>query len=333
MGFTSVVESAQGFILDDINETMVHVRSIPSNIQAASTVTEIHDNALVWERPFPAADYGVTDPNSPNSGPGRLIVSGLNIFDAKQPGQLRAGEPQTEFVFRSLLEYAMHQTKLASFSSEQAKARDKPWQQTPSPSPLCSNIESFCEADSTFACSAISHQVSPSTCGADFACIQPSSLLNSTIDFSQPGKMALDAIWVFVRPNDVRNKDSQIRGLLYTSPSLTGPKTLIANGSSVSPFLNWTFDGLDPVGAATWVKLPMPTIQLPSAGLSSETVFWAGMVASKDCTCFGRPRGASSPSLGPSAPDAYIKIVDGAPIGSWSPGLGSISSFVTVKGS
>jgi hypothetical protein len=334
MGFTSVVQRAQGFTLDDVNETVVHVRSIPSNIQADSTVTEIHDNALVWERPFKgpsaAADYGVSDSNSPSGPPGRLIVSGLNIFDAKLPGQLRVGEPQTEFVFRSLLEYAMHQTKPASSSSEQATTREKPSQQTPPPSPLCSKVESFCEVGSTFACSAIAHQVSPSICNGDFACIQPSSLLNSTINFSQPGNTVLDAIWVFVRPNDARNKDSQIRGLLYTSSSLAGPKTLLANGSSVSPFLNWTFNGLDPVGAATWVKLPMPTIQL-SKGMSSETVFWAGMVASKDCTCFGRARGASSPPLGPSAPDAYVKIADGAPIGPWTPGVGSISSFVTVE--
>ena len=332
MGFTSVVESAQGFVLDDVKNAVVHIRSIPANIQAASTVTEIHNNALVWERPFAAADYDLTDHNSA-SGPGRLIVSGLNIFDAKQPGKLRAGEPQTEFVFRSLLEYAMHQTNASgstTFSrSEQAITRDRLQQLAPPPSPLCSKVQSFCEADSTYACSAVAHTVDPTICNGDFACIQPSSVLNSTINFSQ--KSLLDAIWVFVAPNDARNKDSQIRGLLYASASLTGPKTLIANGSSVAPFLNWTFNGLDPVGAATWVKLPMPTIQLPPPGYSSETVFWAGMVASKDCTCFGKTKAATSPALGPFAPDAYVKMVDGAPIGTWTPGLGSISSFVTVK--
>ena len=99
----------------------------------------------------------------------------------------------------------------------------------------------------------------------------------------------------------------------------------------MSPFLNWTFNGLDPVGAPTWIELPMPSIQLPPRGYSSETVFWAGMVASKDCACFGKTKGAASPVLGPFAPDAYVKMVNGAPIGLWSPGLGSISSFVTVK--
>jgi hypothetical protein len=333
MGLTSVVEGAQGFTLDDVEDTVVHIRSIPSNIVAASTVTEIHNNALVWERPFAAADYGVTDHNS-SSGPGRLIVSGLNIFDAKQPGQLRGGEPQTEFVFRSLLEYAMHQTNASgstrSSKSEQTITRDRPQQRARPPSSLCSKLESFCEADSLFACSAVAQQVSQSICNGDFACIQPSSLLNSTINFSHPGK-SLDSIRVFVAPNDARNRNSQIRGLLYASRNLNGPKTLIANGSSVSPFLNWTFNGLDPVGAATWVELPMPSIQLPPPGYSSETVFWTGMVASKDCACFGKTKGSASPALGPFAPDAYVKMVNGAPNGPWTPGIGSISSFVTVK--
>eukprot|EP01044_Picomonas_judraskeda_P009512 COSAG03_NODE_1161_length_4684_cov_17.828571_2_plen_231_part_00 len=160
-------------------------------------MTEIHNNALVWERLFQAVDYGAADPDRPG-GPGRLLVSGLNIFDAKQPGQLRAGEPQTEFVFRSLLEYAMHQSNAAGFAASGTDVtRDSPAQPPPPPSPLCSRLESFCEDDSTFACTAIAHQVSPSICNGDFACIQPNSLLNSTVNFSQ-GKLALDSIWVSV---------------------------------------------------------------------------------------------------------------------------------------
>ena len=131
----------------------------------------------------------------------------------------------------------------------------------------------------------------------------------------------VDAIHVYIEPNDVRNKDAALVGLLYRSDSLGSAKQLLGSGTAVSPFTNWSFNGLQPLGKPVWVRLPMPAVRLPAAA-QNGTVFWVGMLGSKDTTCFGAAnKGAGSPPLGPLAPDNYSHRHDSASLRSpraWS---------------
>ena len=79
----------------------------------------------------------------------------------------------------------------------------------------------------------------------------------------------------------------------------------------------------------------MPAASLPSpAGVNiNSTIQWLGMLGSKDMTCYGLAKAATSPALGPLAPDAFTKtpFAKGAPAAAvWSPGGFSFSAFVSV---
>lgn len=139
---------------------------------------------------------------------------------------------------------------------------------------------------------------------------------------------------MFVEPNDERNKDARLTGLLLRSSTLTGAKTLVANGTAVMPFLNWTFSGLAPVGQPQWVRLPMPAVILPADMQGNSTILWLGMIGSKDSQCYGVARGSSSPTLGPLAPDSFAgPLAPGkAPANAkWTEGGFSFSAYASVK--
>ena len=321
-GFTSVVEKAQAFVLDDVNDTTVHIRSIPADIVADSSDTLIHDNALVWERALPGAA----------AGGGRFIVSGLSIFE-QGSGQLRA-EPAAKFVFGSLVDYAMQLAERTSRSHEEHQLES--WQQAmpagPAP-PLCSRVSSICKAGAELPCEAVANAVAPiGLCSAHFAIATPTTRFFS--DSAASGAATLEAVHVFAEPNDARNKDAQLTGLLMKSDTLAGPKTLLAQGTPVNPFTNRSFNGLQPVGSGQWVRLPMPSVSLPPGPAVNASITWIGVISTKDMTCFGVPRGGASPALGPLAPDSYAgPLAPGqAPASAtWSAGGFSFSAYATVK--
>ena len=141
--WTSVSEKAQGYVLDAVNDTLIHIRSIPADIVADSSETLIHSNALVWERAIPGS--------SPDRGPGRFIVSGLNIFEEGSLGKLRA-IPQAEFVFRSLVEYAMLLASSEPHGDHQAGRTLLDGLSPRPPPPLCSRVSSICTASTETPC-------------------------------------------------------------------------------------------------------------------------------------------------------------------------------------
>lgn len=326
LGFLSVIEKAQGFELDSVNDTLVHIRSIPTNIVADSSETFIHSNALVWERALPGG----------TAAAGRFIVSGLNLFEDGSFSKIRA-EPQAQFMFRSLIEYAMQLARHSSnIIAEDEDLRSSPLRVLPPSPPLCSRVSSICASgiETEAPCRAVANTVSPiGLCGANFAIAQPTSRFFS--DSAASNLSTLDAIHVYVEPNDVRNKDAQLVGQLYRSDGLDGTKTLVANGTAVTPFTNHTFSGLAPVGNPQWVRLPMPAVSLLPAGpTDNNTIFWLGMQGSKDSTCFGVARGSTSPTLGPLAPDSYAgPLSPGQDPASakWSAGGFSFSAYMSLK--
>ena len=148
--------------------------------------------------------------------------------------------------------------------------------------------------------------------------------------------VTVNAIQIFMMLNDERNKDAEIIGVLYRSETLTGQKTLVGQGSPVTPFTNWSFSGLKPNGHPIWVNLPMPPgLELPTGTTGdASVVYWLGMLASKDSTCFGLPKSATNPSLGPGAVDSFAAtpFAGGAPanLSSWTVGGWSFSAFATL---
>ena len=349
MGFTSVVAKAQGFVLDGLQNrgVLVHIRSIPVDIVADSSETLIHDNALIWESEIPAAGSGDDDWDNVDepgvTAPGRFIVSGLNLMEEGQPGRLRVGEPQAEFVFRSLVKYAVQlassQRPTVTVTIPAAGTAPRPQQSTVGTGarpPLCSRVSSICTTGFGAPCEAVAAATAPTICNKLQAVITPTTRYYAASDVGTNASLA--AIHVFVEPNDVRNKDAELIGVLYSSPSLDGPKQLVASGTAVKPFMNWTFNGLQPVGKPAWVRLPMPALSLPAAATgikNNSTVLWLGVLASKDMTCFGAAKGATSPTLGPLAPDSFAgpaPFDKGAPTSAavWTAGGSSFSAFVSV---
>jgi hypothetical protein len=339
LGFTSVVEKSQGFVLDGLqnedNSTLVHVRSIPADILSDSTQTLVHNQALVWEANLPVQSTAAgVEQDTAHGGAGRFIVSGLNIFEEGQIGKLRASEPQAGLVFRSLLEHAMRlaSERAVAGSVVGGVAASRARMQAPK-KPLCSRVSSICVVGTEAPCKAVALETTGNICGGNFSILTP-----TTFDFATVGAATMrqnatvDAIHVYIEPNDVRNKDAALVGLLYRSDSLGSAKQLLGSGTAVSPFTNWSFNGLQPLGKPVWVRLPMPAVRLPAAA-QNGTVFWVGMLGSKDTTCFGAAnKGAGSPPLGPLAPDNYAKTPMGASTSAaWTNGSFSFSAYASLK--
>ena len=352
MEWGSLIENANYYTLDSVVAPTVHVRSVPAEgvygYAGGEYITQVHNNALVWEAAIPTPSTAATEAadgtmdtdggGGGGGGVGRFIVSGLSIFDTNTGG-IRA-EPQAEYFFQSLLEHGMRlavegnalAAAAARVQSGEFNANSQTAAGSVAKAPeLCPMIESYCKVGNEVACKAGANGAAPTICSGNFVMVTPANVAQNA---SGTPPFTLESVYVYMQPNDARNKDSEIVGVLYSSSTSSrgdvgklAPGSLVASGSAVQPFTNWTFNGLVPVGKPEWIQLPMP----PNVTLTTGT-YWIGLMLSKDANCYGGAPATGPPSAGVGALDAYV----GQPYGSgppkapaWTPGVATMAAYAT----
>jgi hypothetical protein len=344
----SVLELANYYTLDHVSNAVVHIRSIPADGHyAGDYVSDVHNNALVWEAHIPApgdahTPGAATGPNDAASS-GRFIVSGLNLFDTTTK-DVRA-EPQAKHAFKTLVDYGLQltigihshrNTNGLSFgsatNSRQPIIRESYFSEEPAPK-LCPSIESFCPSGAEAACKAVANSGTVTTCNGNYAIVSPVDVNHNSSGLMP---LTLDAVHVFLEPIDARGNNTQLRGIIYNSSSTrtsTGslqPGSLVAIGPAVQPFLNWSFtDNGIPVGDPLWVRLPVQK----ATTLERGGVYWVGLLLSEDAICYGETTAHTNPPAGAGAADAYIAqpFGNGAPQNglAWFHGVGTMSAYAT----